>query len=109
MGALPEHLLQLYDQESKQSPLGKRASQTQIINKLFKRVNGSWQLDVSDAQFRDYKAIYEERYSGRKRSNAEELDQQLFWENKWSKYVSNWFSISTHGIRNHGSRTRKSH
>ena len=36
-GALPEYLLQLYDQESKQSPLGKRAFQTTIINKLFKK------------------------------------------------------------------------
>ena len=62
-GALPEYLLQLYDQESKQSPMGKRAFQTQIINKLFKKVNGSWQLDASDAQFKDYKALYEKRYS----------------------------------------------
>ena len=62
-GALPEYLLQLYDQESKQSPLGKRAFQTTIINKLFKKVNGAWQLDTSDAQFKDYKSLYERRYS----------------------------------------------
>ena len=62
-GALPEYLLQLYDQESKQSPMGKRAFQTTIINKLFKKVNGAWQLDTSDAQFKDYKSLYERRYS----------------------------------------------
>ena len=74
-GALPEYLLQLYDQESKQSPLGKRAFQTTIINKLFKKVNGAWQLDTSDAQFKDYKSLYERRYSKEeKRSDAEIVD-----------------------------------
>ena len=62
-GALPEYLLQLYGQESMQSPMGKRAFQTAIINKLFKKVNGAWQLDTSDAQFKDYKSLYERRYS----------------------------------------------
>ena len=75
-GALPEYFLQLYDQESKQLPMGKQAFQSQIIKELFKKVTGTWQLDVSDAQFKDYKALYEKRYS---KEENEAMPKSLMW------------------------------
>ena len=56
-GALPEYLVNLYEEEAKHSPLGKRRFQTELINKLFVKRNGQWEMDVSDVQFRSHKAL----------------------------------------------------
>lgn len=43
-GALPAYLINLYEEEAKHSPLGKRRFQTEVINKLFKKNEaGQWE------------------------------------------------------------------
>ena len=43
--------------------MGKRRLQTEVINKLFVKKNGQWEMDVSDVQFRSHKALYEKKYN----------------------------------------------
>lgn len=74
-GALPAYLINLYEEEAKHSPLGKRRFQTEVINKLFKKnETGQWELDASDVQFQSHKALYEKRYN---RDETEALPKSL--------------------------------
>ena len=63
-GQLPAYLINMYEEESKVSDKGSRKFKTAIINRMFtKSKDGTWQLDVSDAIFTDYKSIFEKKYS----------------------------------------------
>eukprot|EP00435_Cladocopium_sp_Y103_P050735 s3256_g15.t1 len=74
-GALPAYLINLYEEEAKHSPLGKRRFQTEVINKLFKKgESGQWELDASDVQFQSHKALYEKKYN---RDEKEALPKSL--------------------------------
>eukprot|EP00435_Cladocopium_sp_Y103_P057906 s747_g20.t1 len=74
-GALPDYLVNLYEEEAKFSPLGKRRFQTEIVNKLFKKGRGGqWELDTSDVQFQSHKALYEKKFN---RDEKEALPKSL--------------------------------
>eukprot|EP00435_Cladocopium_sp_Y103_P010211 s5163_g2.t1 len=74
-GALPDYLVNLYEEESKFSPMGKRRFQTEIVNKLFKKGRGGqWELDTSDVQFQSHKALYEKKFN---RDEKEALPKSL--------------------------------
>ena len=73
-GVSPAYLISLYEEETKHSPMGKRRLQTEVINKLFVKKNGQWEMDVSDVQFRSHKALYEKKYN---KDEAEALPKSL--------------------------------
>ena len=63
-GVLPAYLINFYEEETKHSPMGKRRLQTEVINKLFVKKNGQWEMDVSDVQFRSHlRRVSEKKYN----------------------------------------------
>ena len=61
-GSLPDFILSMYEDEAKKQAAPRRY-QTELINRMFIKKNGQWQLDLSHSMFTDYKAVYQKNYS----------------------------------------------
>ena len=61
-GSLPDFIVAMYEEESKKQ-VAPRRFQTELINRLFVKKNGQWQLDLSHSMFTDFKAVYQRNYS----------------------------------------------
>lgn len=58
-GTLPDHIVHMYNQESKKSKDGARAYQTKLINALFsKNSDGTYRLQTEKHQFEEYRKVY---------------------------------------------------
>ena len=58
-GSLPDHIVHMYNVESKKSNEGMRAYQTKLINSLFqKKEDGSYKIMTDRHEFQEYRKIF---------------------------------------------------
>eukprot|EP00435_Cladocopium_sp_Y103_P060738 s2564_g22.t1 len=58
-GSLPDHIVHMYNVESKKSNEGVRAYQTKLINSLFqKKEDGSYKIMTDKQEFQEYRKIF---------------------------------------------------